>query len=212
MTRLVVFDIDDTLTRGISIWEMIYRLLGKWEDVGARHLERFRRGEIDYNEFARADAYEFRGNPADIIVKAAEKLDYAPGMEETFVELHKRGIITALVSSSIQQFADWLGERLGVQHVFANPMAVGPDGLLSGVIKLAVPCHHKHHVMRKLREKLGVRKDEVLAVGDSPLDFTMFEEAGRSCCVAHAPEEVKAVVTHCLPDDSLRGVLDLLEA
>jgi len=210
MTKLVVFDIDDTLTRGISIWEMIYRLLGTWEDVGVRHLERFRRGQIDYNEFARADAYEFRGNPADIIIRAARELNYAPGMEETFAEIHRRGITTALVSSSIQQFADWLGERLQVQHVFANPMAVGPDGLLTGDIELAVPCHHKHHVTRELREKLGARKDEVLAVGDSPLDFTMFQEAGTSCCVAHAPEEVRAVVTHCLPDDSLLGVLDLL--
>ncbi len=211
MTKLIVFDIDDTLTRGISIWEMIYRLLGTWEDVGARHLEHFRRGEIDYNEFARADAYEFRGNPPDIIVRAARKLDYAPGMTETFSEIHRRGIATAFVSSSIKQFADWLGESLEVPHVYANPMTTGPDGLLTGEIELAVPCHHKRHVMRELREKLGVNRDEVLAVGDSPLDFTMFEEAGRSCCVAHAPEEVKTVVTHCLPDDSLLGVLDLLE-
>jgi phosphoserine phosphatase len=133
-------------------------------------------------------------------------------MEETFAEIQRRGITTALVSSSIQQFANWLGERLGVPHVYANPMIVGLDGLLTGEIELAVPCHHKHHITRELREKLGVNKDDVLAVGDSPLDFTMFEEAGRSCCVAHAPEEVKAVVTYYLPDDSLAGVLDLLES
>lgn len=211
MTKLVVFDIDDTLTSGISIWEMIYRLLGTWDDVGAKHLERFQKGEIDYNEFARADAYEFRGNPPDIITGAAEKLDYAPGMEQTFAEIHRRGITTALVSSSIQQFADWLGERLGVPYVYANPMVVGPDGLLTGEIELAVPCHHKHHITRELRERLGVSRDDVLAVGDSPLDFTMFEEAGRSCCVTHAPDEVKATVTYCLPDDSLTGVLALLE-
>jgi HAD superfamily PSPase-like hydrolase len=211
MTKLVVFDIDDTLTRGVSIWEMIYRLLGTWKDIGAKHLERFLRGEIDYNEFARADAYEFRGNPPDIIIGAAEKLDYAPGMEETFAEIHRRGFTTALVSSSIQQFADWLGEKLGVPHVYANPMVVGQDGLLTGAIELAVPVNHKRHIMRELREELGVSRDEVFAVGDSVLDFTMFEEAGRSCCVAHAPDEVKAVVTHCLPGDSLLGVLDLLE-
>lgn len=211
MTKLVVFDIDDTLTSGISIWEMIYRLLGTWDEIGAKHLDRFRRGEIDYNEFARADAFEFRGNPPDIITRAAEKLDYIPGMDETFAEIHRRGITTALVSSSIQQFADWLGARLGVPYVYANPMVVGSNGLLTGEIELAVPCHHKHHITRELREKLGINRDDVLAVGDSPLDFTMFEEAGRSCCVVHAPDDVKAVVTYCLPEDSLRGVLDLLD-
>lgn len=211
MIKLVAFDIDDTLTRGISIWEMIYRLLGTWESVGAKHLERFRRGEIDYNEFARADAYEFRGNPPRIVAEAASRLSYAPEMEETFAKLHEKGITTALVSCSIKQFADWLGEKLDVQHVFANPLIVGPDGLLTGEIKLALPVSEKRRTMLDLREALGLSKNEILAVGDSVLDFTMFEEAGKSCCVAHAPQEVKSAVTHCLPGDSLLGVLDLLE-
>lgn len=209
MTKLVVFDIDNTLTRGISIWEMIYVLLGTWESIGVKHLERFQRGEIDFNEFARADAREYAGSPAEIITEAAAALSYAPGMEQTFVGLRERGIATAFVSSTIGQFADWLAEKLEVHHAYANPMMVGPDGLLTGEIELAVPCHHKHHAMRELREKMGIAKDEVLAVGDSVLDFTMFEEAGKSCCVAHAPEEVRSVVTHRLPDDSLLGVLDL---
>ena len=210
MIRLVAFDIDDTLTHGISIWEMIYRLLGTWESVGVKHLERFQRGEIDYNEFARADAWEYRGNPPEIITEAAAALSYVRDMEKTFSELHGRDIMTALVSSTIGQFAEWLAQRLGVRHFYANPMLVGADGLLTGEIELAVPCHHKHHAMRELRERLGVSKDEILAVGDSVLDFTMFEEAGKTCCVPHAPDEVSSAVTCCLPDDSLLGVLDLV--
>jgi HAD superfamily phosphoserine phosphatase-like hydrolase len=211
MIKLVAFDIDDTLTRGISIWEMIYRILGTWESVGVKYLERFRRGEIDYNEFARADAYEFRGNPPDIVTEAASRLSYAPEMDETFAKLHERGIATALVSCSIKQFADWLGGRLGVRKIYANPLIVGPDGLLTGEIELALPVSEKRRTMLDLREALGLSKDEILAVGDSILDFTMFEEAGITCCVAHASEEVKSAVTRCLPGDSLLGVLDLLE-
>ncbi len=210
MVKLVVFDIDDTLTRGTPIWEMIYRNLGTWESVGLMHLERFQRGEIEYNEFARADAHEYRGNPPSIITDAAAMLSYAPGMHETFAELHSRAIATALVSSTILQFASWLAAKLDSPHVFANPLLVGPDGLLTGEIELSVPCNHKHHAMRALREKLGMSKDEVLAVGDSALDFTMFEEAGTSCCVAHAPDEVKSAVTCCLTGDSLLGVLELV--
>jgi HAD superfamily phosphoserine phosphatase-like hydrolase len=210
VTKLVVFDIDDTLTRGTSIWEMIYRILGTWEEIGAKHLERFKRGEIDYNEFARADAYEFRGNPPTIVLRAAAQLSYAPDLRETFTRLHKRGIATAFVSCSIRQFADWLALKYQIPHVYANPLVVGEDNLLTGEIELAVPVNQKRRAMCELRESLGVSRDEILAVGDSVLDFTMFEEAGRSCCVAHAPDEVKTAVTHCLPDDSLLGVLDLL--
>jgi HAD superfamily PSPase-like hydrolase len=211
MIKLVAFDIDDTLTRGTSIWEMIYRILGTWETAGIRHLEQFRRGEIDYNEFARVDAYEFKGSPPGVVLEAAARLTYAPDMEETFARLHEKGITTALVSCSIQQFADWLGVRVGTPHVYANPLVVGPDGLLTGEIELAVPVSQKRHTMLALRRKLGIAKEEVLAVGDSVLDFTMFEEAGKTCCVAHAPEEVKSAVTCCLPGDSLLGVLDLLD-
>ena len=210
MTRLVVFDIDDTLTRGISIWEMIYRLLGTWESVGARHLGRFVRGEIDYDEFARADAREFKGSPAGIVGAAAERLAYAPGTARVFRELRRRSIATALVSSSIGQFADWLSVRFDVPHVYANPLLVGPDGLLTGEIELAVPGNGKQRAMRALRRKIGVSREDVLAVGDSVLDLSMFEEAGRSCCVAHAPDAVKAAATWCLPDDSLLGVLELV--
>jgi HAD superfamily phosphoserine phosphatase-like hydrolase len=210
LIRLAVFDIDDTLTRGISIWEMIYRLLGTWEDVGRKHLERFRRGEIDYNEFARADAREYAGNPPTLVIRAASELAYAPGLRETFAELHDRGIVTALVSCSIKQFADWLALKYDIPHIYANPLIVGPDNLLTGEIKLAVPVNHKRHVMLELRESLGVAREEVLAIGDSVMDATMFEEAGRTCCVAHAPDEVRSMVDFCLPSDSLLGVLELL--
>jgi Cof subfamily protein (haloacid dehalogenase superfamily) len=51
----------------------------------------------------------------------------------------------------------------------------------------------------------GVSLSETIAVGDWLNDVPMFETAGRSFAMAHAPEEVKAAASEVLEADVIRG-------
>ncbi len=59
--KVVVFDLDGTLTRERSIWEYIHKCLGTWYGFAERFQERFLRGEISYEEFCNLDAQVWKG-------------------------------------------------------------------------------------------------------------------------------------------------------
>lgn len=50
--------------------------------------------------------------------------------------------------------------------------------------------------MDDLRERLGIRREDCYAFGDSNNDLTMFEHAGCSVAMGNAPEEIRAVCSY----------------
>lgn len=207
MIKLAVFDIDDTLTIGPSIWEQMYHEIGKWESHGRVYLESYLQSGITWEEFARLDVWEYRGHHVNVIIQAAEKLQFIDGIEETFSTLKSRGVATAFVSSTLYPFANWLSHKYGIDHCHANPIGVDEAGRITGKIELKVVAPDKHLVMQELKQKLGVKKEEVLSVGDSHLDFSMFDESGLCFCPPHASAKVKKRVDQVLPCNDLRYIL-----
>ena len=59
--KVVVFDLDGTLTTEKSIWEYIHRVLGKWEGYAEEFQKLFLAGHISYEEFCRLDARVWKG-------------------------------------------------------------------------------------------------------------------------------------------------------
>jgi len=53
--RLVVFDVNGTLTKVVSSWQFLHERLGTW-DKGKQYAEQFFRGVITYEDLARLDA------------------------------------------------------------------------------------------------------------------------------------------------------------
>lgn len=49
----------------------------------------------------------------------------------------------------------------------------------------------KAEALRQLGKKLGIRREEMLAAGDSPNDITMLQEAGIAVAMGNGEEEVK---------------------
>lgn len=57
----------------------------------------------------------------------------------------------------------------------------------------------KGTALRELREKLGVRKEEVLAIGDSENDVAMLEEAGIGVAMGNATAPLLKCAKHIVP-------------
>jgi len=50
-SKLVIFDLDGTLTQERSIWEYIHKRLGKWYGFAEEYQKRFLAGGISYGRF-----------------------------------------------------------------------------------------------------------------------------------------------------------------
>ena len=49
--KLVIFDLDGTLTQERSIWEYIHKQLGKWYEFAEEYQNQFLAGKISYEGF-----------------------------------------------------------------------------------------------------------------------------------------------------------------
>jgi Cof subfamily protein (haloacid dehalogenase superfamily) len=83
------------------------------------------------------------------------------------------------------------------------------------VVEISAPGVTKAFALERLCRRLGIRPQEVVAVGDMPNDLAMLAWAGRSVAVANAAEEVLAAadeVTAANVDDGVARVLERVVA
>ncbi|MGB2629666.1 MAG: phosphoserine phosphatase, partial [Candidatus Omnitrophota bacterium] len=59
--KLIVFDIDGTITRHISSWRLIHEKLGLWDILARKYQEQFLAGKISYRRFCELDAAHWKG-------------------------------------------------------------------------------------------------------------------------------------------------------
>lgn len=59
--KLIIFDIDGTITRHISSWRYIHEKLHLWSHRAFRYQEDFFAGKISYRKFCLLDAAHWKG-------------------------------------------------------------------------------------------------------------------------------------------------------
>ena len=85
-----------------------------------------------------------------------------------------------------------------------------PDGSLYSLGIFAAQAD-KGTALALVRERLGLAREEVLAIGDNPNDLPLFAQAGLSVAVANAPIEVKERASAVAPANDQEGVAWALE-
>ena len=78
-------------------------------------------------------------------------------------------------------------------------------------VDIGMPLVSKASRLESACRRLGVRSEEVLAVGDNHNDLAMLAWAGTAMAVANAVPEVLAIVDRILPSNADHGVAALLE-
>lgn len=86
-----------------------------------------------------------------------------------------------------------------------------PEGFLFNTSKKwmveAVPViANKGIAVKRLAEKYGIRREEVICIGDSANDIPMIEYAGLGVCVENGSREAKAVADIIAPSNENDGV------
>jgi len=204
---LVAMDMDSTLVAIESIDE-IADMQGVKPQV-AEITASTMRGEIDFAESLTRRTALLRGLDQVALHRVyAERLRLSPGAEKMLQRLQAAGIRTLLVSGGFTFFTDRLKERLRLDYAAANTLEI-VDGKLTGkVLGEIIGAQGKADVLKRVRGELGLRREQVIAIGDGANDLQMLAEAGVSIAY-HAKPVVQQKATYALNHVGLDGVLNL---
>lgn len=208
-TKLVAFDMEGCLTDDPTVWEIMHHKLGTWDSHGLPYWDRYRAGELEYDEFARMDVAVWKDAPFAMLQEAAAEVALMPGCHDVLTALCANGRHVAVISNGLECVANRFRQQYGVQHVHANRVVVR-DGRLTGEVEIRVPYDRKGDVLCDLASRLGVRCDEVAAVGDSTSDVAMFKEARIGVAFRPGNPSVADSATHHVEEKDLRALLDIL--
>ncbi|MFZ3019480.1 MAG: phosphoserine phosphatase SerB [Gallionella sp.] len=206
---LVVMDMDSTLI-SIECIDEIADMQGLKPQVAAI-TEEAMRGEIDFAESLRRRVALLEGLDEGALQRVYdERLQLNPGAEIMLAALKKHGIKTLLVSGGFVFFTERLKQRLGLDHAHANTLEI-VDGKLTGkVLGGILDAQAKADWLVKMRDELGLKPEQVIAMGDGANDLKMMAQAGVSIAY-HAKPVVRAQASYALNFVGLDGLVNLLD-
>ncbi len=169
------------------------------------------RGEISFAESLIRRTALLEGLPQEALQKVYdERVRLSLGAEKMLQRMQSAGIKTMVISGGYTFFTDRIKDRLGLDYAFANTFEV-QDGKLTGrVLGNIIGSSGKGEILKRIRDELGLRKDQVIAVGDGANDLKMLEESGVGIAF-HAKPVLKEKATFSLNHVGLDGILNLFE-
>ncbi len=200
----MIFDLDGTLTDVQSIWQHMHEAFGT-SDIGKVNAEKFRRGEIDYKDWARLDAMCWKGRPFDDLLHLCNGISYTKGSVETVEMLRAHGIRTAVVSAGLSFLAEKAKDDLRLDMAVSNELVV-KDRCLTGEVRVRVGIDNKEEAMNEVAWMLGSGLSEAAGVGDN--DFDLPKNLALRIAFNPTSDDTKAAADITVESDDLRDVLD----
>ena len=206
---LIVFDMDSTLITVECIDELA-DFAGKKAEVSAV-TESAMRGEIDYRESLSRRLALLEGLDARVLAQVyAERVHLSPGARELLEAAQNAGLRTAILSGGFTYFTERLRIELGFDFATSNELEIAGGKLTGRVIGKVVDAQAKAERLIKMREELGIKKGQVIAIGDGANDLFMLAEAGLSVAYRAKPA-TRDKANVALNFSGLDGVLNLFE-
>lgn len=204
---LIAFDMDSTLIT-IECIDELADFAGKKEEVSAI-TEAAMRGELDYPESLRRRLGVLAGLDARVLARVfGERLLLSPGARELIEAVQNAGLRTALLSGGFTYFTERLRIELGLDFATSNELEIQGGKLTGRVIGEIVDAGVKARHLARLTQELGLRKEQVIAVGDGANDLLMMAEAGLSVAFRAKPA-TRAKASVALNHSGLDGILAL---
>jgi phosphoserine phosphatase len=203
--KLVVFDVDGTLTQHSSVWWRLHGLFGTTEK-GRIYFEQYFAGEIDYVQWADLDAALWKGQPYDRVIEAVRNTQLVKGAKEAIQILKEHNIRTAILSGGLDVMADDIAQRVGIEYVLTNKL-VHSDGFLTGEVEYVVGWAEKSEHIQKVLDHFGLSLEQTAFVGDGRNDMSVFPVVGLSMAFNPKDQEVAEAANVVIREDDLRAIL-----
>ncbi len=204
--RLALFDLDGTLTRERSAWEYLHRRLGVWMGNAEKFQESFLRGEIDYHRFCQLDAQIWKGMKVTAMRRILQDVPLYEGIEEFLGYLRSKGMKLGIISSGLSFLCDWMKRKYHFDYAVANELG-SADGRLNGEVRIRVHYDQKGEWVEEAKRRFKVATPQVLAIGDSSGDLTMFQQVGLSIAFNSRSPQLDAAANIAIKSPDLRDLI-----
>jgi len=207
--KLVIFDLDGTLTQERSIWEYIHKQLGKWYGFAEEYQNLFLAGKISYEEFCERDAQVWKGVRVEELLEIVKAVPFHPGVNELINFLKQKGLNLSMVSSGLSLLSNWVHQRYEFDYSVSNNL-LHENGVLTGKVKIQVYFDKKAEWVRKILNQFEVKPEEVIAIGDSRGDIDMFQMVGFSIAFNSSCKELDKIASACIQSQNLADIIPKL--
>lgn len=204
---LVAMDMDSTLLAIESIDEVadMHGVKPQVSEITLRTM----RGEIVFAESLRQRTALLQGLDQDALQRVYdERVRLSPGAEKMLQHMKSAGLKTMVISGGFTFFTDRIKTKLGFDYTAANTLEIVNGKLTGKVLGEIIGSQGKADVLKRVREELGLKREQVIAIGDGANDLRMLEEAGVSIAY-HAKPIVQEKATYAINQVGLDGVVNL---
>jgi phosphoserine phosphatase len=204
--RLLVMDMDSTLITIETIDELA-DLVGLKPQVAAI-TEQAMRGEIEYNESLQRRVGLLKGLDESALQRVYdERLKLSPGADVLLAAAKQHGIKTLLVSGGFTHVTERLKPRLGLDYTYSNTLGVNNGKLTGEIAGRIVNADAKRDELLRVRDLLGIRREQIIGMGDGANDLKFMAECGVSIAY-HAKPIVRGQTTHAVNYGGLDAVVN----
>jgi len=185
--KLASFDLDGTLTRGVTTSQHLARRLGHLAEMQAIEAA-YACGKASNAQVALVDARRYRGLcPADI-ERMLDDIPVVDGIGETVAALARQGIPAVISTLAWSAVAGVFARRYGFVAWCGPRLEVGADGCYTGGVAAHAEDIDKPRFVDRIAKAHGIALHEVFHVGDARSDIPLFRAAGYALGFNAVPE------------------------
>ncbi|MCU0376967.1 MAG: HAD-IB family phosphatase [Bacteroidales bacterium] len=212
LSRMVVFDMDNTLLNG-SFITTASRLLGFEEEL----IEIVTHND---NAFIRTKliATLMKGHTIKEVLDVVDAIPVVEDALEVVTEIKRRGYVCGIISDSYDVVTNHLKNKLGMDFSVANELEFS-GSIATGEVKVPSyflrnrqsQCSHeycKSNVIRQLSSNYEIDIKDITAIGDSDNDICMVRECGTGVSFFSHNKYLNLVADHLI---TVRSFIPLLE-
>jgi len=209
MYKLIILDIDGTITKHISSWQMIHEKLNIWNAFACKYQRQFRAGRISYKRFCELDSACWKGLPEDKISAIFRPVAYVKNAKTCLKKLKDKGFKLVAISTGLQYIADIIKKELSFDFVLTNRL-ISRKGILTGSVKVNITHGAKGKVLKSILKRFKVKPHEVIGAGDSAGDIPLAKGVGYSIAFNSSDKTLSSIVDYNCKTNDFREVYNMI--
>jgi len=211
VTKLIVFDLDGVIFDKDSFFEEMYDWYDRFApkkkilEVCDKHLR------TDTKKAAElVIGGMWKGLTDQGYFEIIDDMRYNPGVEETIIDLKRKGFRTMILSSSVEHAVKKAAKALDIDYYICNKMEV-KKGKITGNFEWNVTYTNKGKLLADFCKEKGIELKNVVCVGDNENDIPMMGEVGLSIAFNSKFAELKKHCKVVVDSNDLREILKYIE-